>query len=91
MQAKIGMRFIISGRVQGVWFRASTQEEANKLGLTGWARNLADGRVEVLACGEKNKLDILEVWLRQGPELARVDEVEREEVPFAEFERFAVM
>lgn len=84
------MRYIISGRVQGVWFRASAQEEANTLGLTGWARNLPDGSVEVLACGEKEKLMQLYNWLRQGPELARIDDVKFEERPWEAFDRFAV-
>lgn len=73
-------RFVVSGKVQGVWFRASTREQAQRLGLTGHALNLADGRVEVLACGEAAALEALERWLWQGPELARVSAVEREEV-----------
>lgn len=90
MQSKICMRFYVSGRVQGVWFRASTQDEAKALGLTGWARNLPDGRVEVLACGEKEVLIQLSNWLSEGPELARVDKVESEELPWEAFERFSV-
>lgn len=69
------MRCFVSGRVQGVWFRASTAEQAKMLGLTGYARNLADGRVEVLACGDEAALSRLESWLWQGPIAARVDEV----------------
>jgi acylphosphatase len=70
-------RFIVSGRVQGVFFRASTRDEAMRLGLAGHARNLADGRVEVLACGDESALAALERWLHQGPALARVTAVER--------------
>ena len=70
-------RFTISGRVQGVFFRASTRDEAMRLGLAGHARNLADGRVEVLACGDESALAVLERWLHQGPALARVTAVER--------------
>jgi acylphosphatase len=84
------MRYIISGHVQGVFFRASTQDEAKKLGLTGFARNLQDGRVEILACGEKNKLSQLHQWLHQGPDMASVEEVVSEDAPFQEFERFSV-
>ena len=66
----------ISGRVQGVWYRASTQRKASTLGLTGWVRNLPDGRVEVEAEGPRTALDTLIQWCHQGPELARVREVE---------------
>ncbi|MFC3552062.1 acylphosphatase [Lysobacter cavernae] len=70
-------RFIVSGKVQGVWFRAATQEQARALGLSGYARNLADGRVEVLAAGDALALDTLTAWLRQGPPLAQVEDLER--------------
>jgi acylphosphatase len=70
-------RWLVSGRVQGVFFRASTVEQARALGLRGYARNLADGRVEVLADGDAAALDRLEAWLRRGPPLARVDAVQR--------------
>jgi acylphosphatase len=70
-------RWLVSGRVQGVFFRASTVEQARALGLRGYARNLADGRVEVVADGEAQALDRLEAWLRRGPPLARVDALER--------------
>lgn len=71
------VRFQISGRVQGVGFRAATQLEARRLGLHGWVRNLPDGRVEVLALGDPDMLRELEQWLRNGPRLASVDEVQR--------------
>lgn len=70
------LRCLISGRVQGVWFRVSTREQASRLGISGYARNLSDGRVEVLACGEQGALDTLEAWLWQGPSGARVEHVE---------------
>ena len=73
-------RFLVSGRVQGVFFRASTRDEAERLGLSGSANNLADGRVEVIASGSDVALDALEKWLRQGPPSARVDGVVREAV-----------
>ncbi len=62
--------------MQGVWYRGSTQQQALALGLTGHARNLDDGRVEVLACGEPAALKQLREWLWQGPPRARVEQVE---------------
>ena len=70
-------RFLVSGKVQGVFFRASTRERAQQLGVNGVARNLPDGRVEVVAAGSSAALDALESWLRHGPATARVDRVER--------------
>lgn len=68
--------FRIEGRVQGVWFRESTRKEAEPLGITGYARNIADGSVEVLACGDDEALDRLAEWLENGPPMARVSNVE---------------
>jgi len=70
-------QFKVSGRVQGVFFRDSTREIANSLGLQGHAINLADGSVEVVACGGENALVRLEQWLQDGPLMASVDAVER--------------
>jgi len=72
------LRFVVSGRVQGVFFRASTRAQARKLGLLGSARNLADGRVEVIAQGPDAALGELEAWLRRGPPAANVEGVTRE-------------
>ena len=75
----------VVGKVQGVWFRASTAERATALGLRGWVRNLADGRVEVVAEGPRAPLESLVAFCRQGPPLARVDEVDlRWEEPLGE-------
>ena len=74
-------RYLVSGKVQGVWFRLSTREEAQRLGISDSAVNLADGRVEVIACGEPDQLDRLANWLWQGPELARVSDVAVEAMP----------
>lgn len=74
MQAE---RFVVSGKVQGVWFRAATCERALTLGLRGHARNRVDGTVEVLAAGEAEALDSLAQWLRVGPPLARVESLAR--------------
>ncbi len=68
-------RFRVSGRVQGVFFRSGTQDRARRLGLTGWVRNLPDGNVELVACGDETKLKQLEEWLWQGPPHARVENV----------------
>lgn len=73
-------RFLVSGLVQGVFFRASTQARARELGLAGHARNLADGRVEVIAQGDADALDALGRWLHEGPPSARVADVTREEL-----------
>lgn len=70
-------RFVVGGRVQGVFFRAGTREQAQRLGLRGYARNRADGRVDVLAVGDAAAIDALAAWLRQGPPQACVDELER--------------
>lgn len=70
-------RFVVSGKVQGVWFRASARDQAQSLGLRCNARNLADGRVDVLAVGDAAAIDAFAAWLRQGPPLARVDDLER--------------
>lgn len=73
-----GARFLVVGKVQGVWFRASAREQALALYLLGFARNLPGGSVEVVAVGEDAALDQFEAWLRVGPELAQVSAVVRE-------------
>jgi acylphosphatase len=75
------VRFIVTGRVQGVFYRASTREQALGLGLAGYAKNRSDGSVEVVACGAADALDALERWLRHGPPEARVETVSREDLP----------
>jgi acylphosphatase len=65
----------VSGRVQGVFYRASAGERARALKVTGYAKNLPDGRVEVLVCGEPAAVDALCDWLWQGPPAAKVSEV----------------
>lgn len=85
-----GARFLVSGRVQGVFFRASARNEALRLGLDGYARNLSDGRVEVVACGSAEALDQLEQWLWQGPPAASVKEVLRSEHDSSVQKGFAV-
>lgn len=65
----------VSGKVQGVFFRRATRQYALSLGLVGWARNLPDGRVEVVASGEKAQVQSLCDWLQVGPPHAQVIEV----------------
>lgn len=83
-------RFLVSGRVQGVSYRAATRQEARALGLQGHARNLPDGRVEVLARGSEESLAKLESWLWRGPPLARVDAVEAVEAEELPLEGFVI-
>lgn len=86
-------RYFVGGKVQGVWFRSATRERALELGLSGYARNLADGRVEVLAFGAREALQELEVWLWRGSPAAVVSEVTPETADGAEAipGRFAVL
>jgi acylphosphatase len=90
MQDKISIHCFVSGRVQGVYFRNSTQKQAISLSLTGWVRNVADGRVEVMAFGEREKLLQLYEWLHQGPLLAKVNHVSYEELPWCDYSRFEI-
>jgi acylphosphatase len=73
-------RFLVTGKVQGVFFRASTRAQAERLGLRGHARNLPDGRVEVVAAGTADAVEQLAAWLQHGPPEARVDALQREPV-----------
>lgn len=66
---------VVTGRVQGVWYRASMRQEAERLGLAGWVRNRTDGAVEAEATGEADALDRLIAWARVGPPAARVTDV----------------
>ncbi len=74
-EAESCVRFLVSGRVQGVFFRASAADEARRLGLRGRAVNLADGRVEVLAFGPAAAVAELAAWLERGPRMATVTDV----------------
>jgi acylphosphatase len=73
---RVSVHLRISGRVQGVYFRASTAEEARRIGLTGWVRNLSDGSVEAHAEGSRERIDELVRWCRTGPPAAVVSDVE---------------
>ncbi len=74
------VKAFISGRVQGVFFRQSTQQQARQLGITGHAINLHDGRVEVIACGEQRAVDQLLEWLHKGPQMAQVEQLQCEDI-----------
>lgn len=72
----VNVHVLISGRVQGVWFRASTKQVAKQLGLTGWVRNTSDGCVEAVFEGEERLINKMIEWCHQGPALSKVDNVE---------------
>lgn len=74
--AMVRARVRVTGRVQGVNFRASTKAEADALGLSGWVRNCPDGAVELVAEGPEAAVQLLVSWCRRGPAWARVDELE---------------
>jgi acylphosphatase len=81
----------IKGRVQGVFFRAETQRTAKGLKLTGWVRNMADGRVEAVLEGEHTNIDKMIAWCHIGPPAARVEKVLTEEEPYTgEFKDFNI-
>ena len=92
LEVIVRAHLFISGRVQGVGFRASTEEEARRIGdLVGWVKNLADGRVEAVLQGPRDKVEKLVQWCRKGPSTAEVTNVERKDEPFAnEFKTFEV-
>ncbi len=75
---------VVRGRVQGVFFRASTRTEAERLGVQGWVRNEPDGAVRLLACGDSDVVDQLCSWLNTGPTYARVTGVICENQPYDE-------
>ena len=76
---KVCRHIYLSGRVQGVGFRAFTRRNAKRLGVSGWVKNLADGRVEAVIYGERDKVEDLISRLETGPSLAEVEDVEEEE------------
>jgi len=81
----------VSGRVQGVFFRAAAAEQARALGLVGYARNRDDGTVEIVAEGDRHALEILAAWAHRGPTSARVEDVQIGwSEPSDEFDKFSV-
>ena len=90
-QERSRVHLIIRGMVQGVYFRASTAEEARNLGITGWVMNRNDGSVEVTAEGDRAKLENFIAWCRHGPRGAYVHQVQLEWQPFQnEFQGFRI-
>jgi len=82
--------FRVRGQVQGVFFRASTEAIALRLGLSGWVRNSENGDVELIACGTARQLSEMEKWLWQGPSRAHVTGVQRAQAPLQNFNGFEV-
>lgn len=83
--------FRVRGIVQGVAFRASTRYQANLLELGGYAKNLPDGSVEVVVCGDSDKIERLREWLWKGPPHARVEEVEESISPDTTYHSFLIL
>ncbi|HIG91977.1 MAG TPA: acylphosphatase [Methylococcaceae bacterium] len=77
------LKIYISGHVQGVFFRVSTQKKAHRFGITGWVRNCADGRVEIDASGEQTDMEKFINWCYQGPDSAHVSQVSTQTLPDA--------
>ena len=84
-------RITIIGKVQGVYFRASAQEKALALGLTGEVRNLPDGNVEAIACGPEGSVQQLIAWCHQGPPSAKVEQVKVEDMPVKVYDGFRIV
>ena len=91
MQGNVRVHAIISGRVQGVFYRLETQNAANRIGVNGWVRNLPDGTVEAVFEGEKGRVKDIIAWCQKGPRNARVDQVKVDYQDYAgEFGDFKV-
>jgi len=88
LDKRVCFRCLVAGRVQGVFFRAATREQAQRLGLMGYARNLVDGRVDVLACGEPDSVGQLREWLHTGPPAAEVTAIACEPTAFQHLNGF---
>ncbi len=86
----ICLHCFVSGRVQGVFYRRATYEEGIKRKLTGWVKNLADGRVEVVICGEEKAVYAMQEWLWEGSKAAEVMDVEIIEEPLQTYASFEV-
>jgi len=84
------IQLIISGKVQGVYFRASAKEKADSLGLKGWVRNTRDGNVELVASGHYEKLAEMRDWCSHGPAGARVERVEEYSLQDGDFDSFEI-
>jgi len=85
------IQLIVSGKVQGVYFRASAKKQADSLGLTGWVRNTKDGRVEVVASGSDESICIFRDWCSHGPAGASVKDVEEARSEERKFDGFQIV
>jgi acylphosphatase len=85
------VRLIISGEVQGVFFRASAKEVARKYEITGWIKNTEDGKVEAMIYGQENKVKNFIEWCKTGPEKAKVENVIIHHLPEIKFNHFEVI
>ncbi len=91
MPQQVRAHAVISGRVQGVFFRMETQRAARRIGVTGWVRNKADGTVEAIFEGDEDRVASVLEWCKQGPPHARVDNIDVKMAAFSgEFESFDV-
>lgn len=90
MSNVICLRAVISGQVQGVGYRYSTREQAQLLGLVGWVRNLADGRVEAMVEGERVQVNSMMEWFKEGPPTAEVVGIDIDEQPLGAFRAFEI-
>ena len=87
---KVCFSVTVSGLVQGVYFRASSQQVAIDYGLSGYARNLSDGDVEILICGEQTNVEKMVGWLKEGPPEAKVEDLHHKQVQWQEHGFFAI-
>ena len=87
----ICIKAIITGKVQGVFYRDNTRQQAEMLGITGWVKNNNDDTVELHACGEKTKIQLLIDWLHKGPTRAEVTQVNWVEIPIENYEQFSII
>jgi len=89
---KVRTHIFISGRVQGVFFRQFIQEKTQELGLFGWVKNLDDGRVEIVIEGDKEKIEKILIYLKKGPLLAKVENIEINYEQYqGEFKEFSIL
>lgn len=85
------LNIVVTGKVQGVWFRKYTQEKALELGLTGWVKNLPTGnQVEIMVSGTKEQLELFKEWCHQGSPLSKVESVSHKEIPSQNFDGFVI-
>jgi acylphosphatase len=84
------VEIIVTGKVQGVFYRQSASEKAQQLGLTGFAENLANGNVRIVITGEEDAIETLYQWCRLGPPKARVESIHKVTIPDRQFDRFEI-